>query len=67
MIVGGPDMAPNLNGDPDMAPNLNGDPDMAPKPPTLGAAREARAAPRPTADAPRNYVHTRLRPVRLAR
>src|SRR2546428_9742360 len=28
------------------APQLTGGPDMAPRPPTLGAARETRAAPR---------------------
>src|SRR5438552_14597885 len=33
-------------GAPTWPPNLNGGPDMAPKPPTLGAARETRAAPR---------------------
>src|SRR6266446_3044147 len=49
--MGGPEMAPQFNGGPDMAPQFNGGPDMAPKPPTLGAARETRAAPRPTADA----------------
>src|SRR5467141_4979068 len=38
-------------GAPRWPPNLNGGPDMAPKPPTLGAARETRAAPRPTPNA----------------
>jgi 2-iminobutanoate/2-iminopropanoate deaminase len=36
----------DLHGGPDMAANSHGGPDMAPKPPTLGAPRQSRSAPR---------------------